>query len=172
MTIEIDILVAADDWDAVDDLDPLTRACIAAALAETGVRLSDGCEVSLNFCDDGEIQALNGRWRGKDTPTNVLSFPTPGPTEARPLLGDIVIAFGTVAREAREQDKPFRDHVRHMIIHGFLHLLGYDHVTREEAEEMEALERRIAASLGMNDPYATTGDPGAQKPDAVHVDTI
>lgn len=172
MTIEIDILIAADDWDAVDDLDPLTRACIAATLAETGVRLIDGCEVSLNFCDDAGIQALNHRWRGKDTPTNVLSFPTPGPAEAKPLLGDIVIAFETVAREAREQDKPFRDHIRHMIVHGFLHLLGYDHDMREEAEEMEALERRIAAALGMNDPYATADDLGACKSDAAHVDTI
>jgi probable rRNA maturation factor len=172
VTIEIDILIAADDWDAVDDLDPLTRACIAATLAETGVGLIDGCEVSLNFCDDAEIRALNDRWRGKDSPTNVLSFPTPGPTEAKALLGDIVIAFETVAHEAREQDKPFRDHIRHMIVHGFLHLLGYNHETREEAEEMEALERRIAASLGMNDPYATAEDPGAHKPDTLHVDTI
>lgn len=172
MTIQIDIMVATGDWGAVDDLDPLSRACIAASVAEASVRLAERCEVSLNFCDDPEIQALNARWRGKDAPTNVLSFPTPGPTEKKALLGDIVIAFGTVAREAREQDKSLEDHLRHMIVHGFLHLLGYDHVAREEAEEMEALERRIAASLGMKDPYAAVEGPDAHEPDAAHVDTV
>lgn len=172
MTIQIDIIVAADDWGAVDDLDPLSRACIAASVAEASARLAEGCEVSLNFCDDAEIQALNARWRGKDAPTNVLSFPTPGPTAKKALLGDIVIAFGTVAREAREQDKSLEDHLRHMIVHGFLHLLGYDHETREEAEEMEALERRIAATLGMNDPYAAAEETDAHRPDTAHVNTI
>ena len=172
MTIEIDIIVAADAWDAVDDLDPLTRICVDVAIAETGVRLMESCELSLNFCDDAEIRTLNARWRGKDTPTNVLSFPTPGAPGEKALLGDIVIAFGTVAREAREQEKSIEDHLRHMIIHGFLHLLGYDHESREEAEEMEALERRIAGLLGMKDPYAAVEDPGAHDPEAAYVHKI
>ena len=172
MTIEIDIMVASDEWRAVDDLDRLVRSCIAATIAGTGAPLAAVCEVSLNFCDDPEIRSLNARWRGKDAPTNVLSFPTPGPTETRPLLGDIVIAFETVAREAHAQEKSLEDHTRHMVVHGFLHLLGYDHERVEEAEEMEALERRIAASLGMNDPYANAGDVETRTAEIGHVDAI
>lgn len=172
MTVEVDIMVAADEWSAVDGLDPLVRACIAATIAETGIELAESSEVSVNFCDDAEIRALNARWRDKDAPTNVLSFPTPGPLEARTLLGDIVIAFETVAREAGAQEKSLEDHTRHMVVHGFLHLLGYDHESAGEAEEMEALERRIAASLGMNDPYANAGDVETHKSDIGHVDAI
>lgn len=172
MTVEVDIMVAADEWSAVDGLDPLVRACIAATIAEAGIELAESSEVSVNFCDDAEIRALNARWRDRDTPTNVLSFPTPGPLEARALLGDIVIAFETVAREAGAQEKSLEDHTRHMVVHGFLHLLGYDHESAGEAEEMEALERRIAASLGMNDPYANAGDVETHKSDIGHVDAI
>jgi probable rRNA maturation factor len=172
MTVDVDIMVSAEQWNDVDTLDPLVRACIAAAIAETGLELPAFCEVSVNFCDDSEIQALNARWRGKDAPTNVLSFPTPGPLEARALLGDIVIAFETVAREARTQEKSLADHTRHMVVHGFLHLLGYDHESSQEAEEMEGLERRIAASLGMNDPYANAGDVDTLTSDIGHVDAI
>jgi probable rRNA maturation factor len=169
MTLEIDINIATSEWESLDGLEALTRDCVAASLAEAGARLVEGCEVSLTFCDDAEIRALNAQWRGKDKPTNVLSFPTPGKLSARPLLGDIVIAYETVTREAAEQDKTIRAHTAHMVIHGFLHLIGYDHETAAEAEIMEGLERRIASRLGLRDPYAE-GEAGELNEG--HVDTI
>jgi len=174
MSVEIDINVAAVAWDGLDELEALTRDSIAASLAESGAPLVDGCEISVTFCDDAEIQELNAEWRGKDKPTNVLSFPTPGPLAARPLLGDVIIAYETVAREAVEQEKTLRDHTAHMVIHGFLHLIGYDHETAAEAEEMESLERRIASRLGLRDPYAgeAAGEEEASELNEGHVDTI
>lgn len=154
MTPDIDIMIEAEGWSALADLEALTTTCVGASLAESGARLAPACEMSVTFCDDAAIRELNAQWRKKDSPTNVLSFPTPGVLKAKPLLGDIVIAYETVAREAEEQGKSLRDHTSHMVIHGFLHLIGYDHETPEEAEEMEALERRIALSLGVADPYA------------------
>jgi probable rRNA maturation factor len=102
------------------------------------------------FTNDAAMRKLNAEWRGKDKPTNVLSFPA-----ARgPLLGDIALAAETVAREARLADKPLEDHIAHLIIHGFLHLLGYDHEVERQAEEMEALERSALSRMGIADPYA------------------
>lgn len=169
MSVDIDISVSAEAWDHLDALEALTRACVDASLAAAGVDLVEGCEVSVTFCDDADIRALNAQWRGKDKPTNVLSFPTPGPLAARPLLGDIVIAFETVAREAAEQEKTLREHTAHMVIHGFLHLIGYDHETAAEAEAMEGLERQIASRLGLRDPYA--GEEAGELNEG-HVDTI
>ncbi|RTL87999.1 MAG: rRNA maturation RNase YbeY [Hyphomicrobiales bacterium] len=154
MTVEIDIIVAAEPWEGLEGLDSLTRESVDASLAESGATLIEGCEMSVTFCDDAEIRELNAQWRGKDKATNVLSFPTPGVLAARPLLGDIVIAYETVAREAAEQEKTLREHTVHMVVHGFLHLIGYDHETAAEAEVMEGLERRIASRLGLRDPYA------------------
>ncbi len=114
-------------------------------------------EVSLVFTDDESIRQINAEWRQKDKPTNVLSFPAyplePG-GKPGPMLGDIVIARETVAREAVDLDKSFDDHLTHLMVHGFLHLFGYDHLEKEEAEEMEGLETRILAALGLSDPYA------------------
>lgn len=174
MSVEIDINVAAEGWNGLDGLEAVTRSAVDACLAESGARLAEGCEVSVTFCDDAEIQGLNAQWRDKDKPTNVLSFPTPGPLLARPLLGDVVIAYETVAREAAEQDKTLRDHTAHMVIHGFLHLIGYDHETAAEADAMESLERRIASRLGLRDPYAGEADDGdaAGKLNEGHVDKI
>ena len=103
------------------------------------------------------MAAINAEWRGKDKPTNVLSFPAPRDIpipagESRPL-GDIVLAYGVIAREAEEQGKTLRAHVAHLMVHGTLHLLGYDHETDVEAEEMEALETSILKGLGITDPY-------------------
>ncbi len=175
MSIEIDVNVAADAWESFDGLEKLTHDCVEASLSESGATLAEGCEISVTCCDDAEIQELNAEWRGKDKPTNVLSFPTPGPLSARPLLGDIIIAFETVAREAEEQDKTLHEHTAHMVIHGFLHLIGYDHETAAEADEMESLERRIASRLGLRDPYA--GEAAGEEDEAGelnegHVDTI
>lgn len=174
MTIDIEIIVSAERWQSLDNLEELTRACVEASLAESGKTLLPGCELGVTFCDDAQIRALNAEWRDKDKPTNVLSFPTPGPLSARPLLGDVVVAHETVAREAVEQEKTFREHSAHMVIHGFLHLIGYDHETAAEAEEMEGLERRIASRLGLRDPYAGegAGDDEAGELTRNHVDTV
>ncbi len=114
-------------------------------------------ELSLVFTNDDSIQEINAEWRGKDKPTNVLSFPAfplePGGMPG-PMLGDIVIARETVEREAVDLAKTFDDHLTHLLVHGFLHLFGYDHMEKDEAEEMEALETRILAGLGLSDPYA------------------
>ena len=106
------------------------------------------------LADDAFVQHLNKTWRGKDQPTNVLSFPAGENTAGIDHLGDIVLALETITREAREQDKKPADHLTHLVVHGMLHLLGYDHEDDDEAEEMEALERRILAGLGIADPYA------------------
>jgi probable rRNA maturation factor len=114
-------------------------------------------EVSLVFTSDAEIKEINAEWRDQDKPTNVLSFPAfplePGGMPG-PMLGDIVIARETVEREAVDLDKSFSDHLTHLLVHGFLHLFGYDHMEKDEAEDMEALETRILAVLGLSDPYA------------------
>ncbi|HLQ19936.1 MAG TPA: rRNA maturation RNase YbeY, partial [Tabrizicola sp.] len=148
-----------------------------AALAERAARAtlsglglpSDGFAISLMGCDDARIAVLNADFRGKPQPTNVLSWPSeergaevvgevpeapePGDAEDPESLGDIAIAWETCAREAEDQGKPMADHVTHLIVHGVLHLLGYDHVEEEDAAVMEALEVRILASLGVSDPY-------------------
>jgi probable rRNA maturation factor len=175
MSVEVDIIISAEAWQGFDGLEKLTHDGVEACLAESGASLVEGCEISVTFCDDAEIRELNAEWRGKDKPTNVLSFPTPGPLSARPLLGDIVIAYETVAREAEEQEKTLPEHTSHMVVHGFLHLIGYDHETAAEAEEMESLERRIASRLGLRDPYA--GDAAGEEDETGelnegHVDTI
>jgi probable rRNA maturation factor len=131
----------------------LIENCLEASLTETGDKLRDGAEVSLLFCDDARIRRLNSEFRGFDKPTNVLSFPGPELLEEAYALGDIAIAYETVAREAGEQHKALAHHLCHMIVHGFLHLLGYDHEADEEAEMMEATEARILHRLGIDDPY-------------------
>ena len=113
-----------------------------------------GAEVCIRIVEPDESQALNNEYRGKDKPTNVLSFPLDVPPGIPlQLLGDLVICADVVAREAEEQQKAPMDHWAHMVIHGTLHLLGFDHIKDDEAEEMEALERKLLASLGIKDPY-------------------
>ncbi|MCJ8143524.1 rRNA maturation RNase YbeY [Ancylobacter sp. A5.8] len=159
--IEIDVLVEAPAWDAVPDAESLvTRAVIAACEgAATEYELDiEGAEIAVMLTDDAGIRALNRDWRGKDKATNVLSFPTPEVARrgGDPHLGDIAIAIETLEREATSEAKPFADHLVHLAVHGTLHLLGYDHEVPEEAEEMEAMERAVLASLGVPDPYAET----------------
>ena len=114
--------------------------------------------MSLCLADDAALRVLNSRWRGVDKPTNVLSFPVGAVRTHREILrdtlGDIALAFETLAREAEDLDLPLADHYRHLVAHGFLHLIGYDHETDIEAQRMEALEIRILARLGAGDPYA------------------
>lgn len=146
-------------WRALGDL-PALRAhaarAIEAALAVAPVRPSPGAELSLLLTDDRRIRIVNRDWRGFDKATNVLSFPA-APADriaASPVLGDIVIAYETVAREAEVEGKAVADHFSHLVIHGLLHLLGEDHETDAEAQRMEALEVAALARLGIADPYA------------------
>ena len=117
-----------------------------------------GSEVSILFTDDAQMRELNRDYRGVDKATNVLSFAQPGGPHPGPLLGDIILAFETVEREAALAGKPFRAHMGHLIVHGFLHLLGYDHEAESEAEEMEALERAALARMGIADPYVDASE--------------
>ncbi|MFB9978873.1 rRNA maturation RNase YbeY [Mesorhizobium kowhaii] len=153
--VEIDISVEAGDWPDEASLTRLVDRAVAAAFAETGV--AGRSELSLVFSDDAHVRTLNAGWRGKDNPTNVLSFPAFPLVQGAPLppmLGDIVLAAETVAREAALEDKPVENHITHLVIHGLLHLLGYDHETDAEAEAMEAIERASLARLAIPDPYA------------------
>jgi probable rRNA maturation factor len=151
MSVDVEIAVEADGWAGRPGLEPRVAAAVRAAIAQSGVHVDGDSEVSVLLCDDAFIAELNGRWRGKATPTNVLSFPSGLKGRA---LGDIAVAFETTAREARAEGKTLEDHVTHLAVHGCLHLLGFDHETAPEAEAMEDLERRILASLGVADPYA------------------
>jgi probable rRNA maturation factor len=156
MKVALDISVASALWRGLPRARSLARETIAAAIAESGSAVPDGVEVSLRLADDALLRSLNLRWRGVDKPTNVLSFPSAPPGRlVEPLsLGDIALAYETLAREASELGVPLADHYRHLVAHGFLHLIGYDHETDREAERMEALETRIMARLGAADPYA------------------
>lgn len=149
----IDIAIEAGSWKAQDDEAVVTRAIeMAADMSEYDVA---GAELSVVLTNDASIRTINAQWRHKDEPTNVLSFPAPPALPGAPhLLGDIVIAHETTAREAQAEGKPFADHLGHLAVHGFLHLLGYDHESDADAEVMERLEREILAKLGVPDPYA------------------
>ncbi|WP_227370848.1 rRNA maturation RNase YbeY [Halomonas sp. M20] len=127
-----------------------------AALAHHPNRAND--ELTIRLVSENESRCLNRDYRGKDKPTNVLSFPFEAPPGLEiPLLGDLIVCHEVVAREALQQDKSPADHYAHMVVHGILHLLGYDHIEEAEAEEMEMLERTILASLGIADPYGLPG---------------
>jgi probable rRNA maturation factor len=160
--LDIQISVEGDGWPEEAVLGAMSARVLAVA-ADYLAREEDqpfpdtAPELSLVFTDDASIQEINAEWRGQDKPTNVLSFPAfplePGDMPG-PMLGDIVIARETVEREAVDLEKSFDDHLTHLFVHGFLHLFGYDHMEKAEAEEMEALETRILAGLGLSDPYA------------------
>ena len=126
-----------------------------AALAQSKARVAGAAELSILLTDDAEQRELNAQWRGKNSSTNVLSFPQIepfGPVVG--ILGDITLARETLEREAGELGKSFADHFTHLVVHGFLHILGHDHLEEEEALVMEGLETQILASLGIKDPYA------------------
>lgn len=155
MTARVEIVRASALWRAIPRFGALARKAVAAALAESGAEVGRGAEVAILLCDDARVRELNARWRGKDQTTNVLSFPaarTFGAHEAA-RLGDIALAFETVSREAANEAKAPRDHALHLVVHGFLHLLGYGHATPTEAKSMETLEARALARLGIGDPY-------------------
>jgi probable rRNA maturation factor len=151
--ILIDIAREDETW---PDVEGLVGRAVSTAVAIGGLAHLPGAELSIVLADDAHIRSINAEWRGKDKPTNVLSFPAApaGQIARSPLLGDIILAKETIAREATEAGQQFEDHLTHLVIHGLLHLFGYDHETEAEAAAMEALETRILATLGIADPYA------------------
>ena len=151
--MNLDISIDDRGWRVIPNLRKLARTAVLAVLPD------DDVAIGLLFTSDARIAEINGQWRGKASPTNVLSFPVsvalPVPEgEPRPL-GDIALAYGVVSREALAQKKPVSHHVTHLIVHGVLHLLGYDHEKEDEAGAMEAREIMILAELGMENPYAS-----------------
>jgi probable rRNA maturation factor len=152
VSASVDITIEAGDWHKIPGAEAAVRRAVDKALADAG---PSACEISILLSDDASIRTLNRTWRGKDTATNVLSFPAADPDQDGPrLLGDVVLAFETIAREAAAEGKPVEDHLSHLAVHGVLHLLGFDHERDEDAEAMEARERTILARLGISDPYA------------------
>jgi probable rRNA maturation factor len=162
--LKIDVHIDSDLWKATGDMRPVVRRAIRQAAATT--LKTDGAELAVVLTDDAAIRLLNRRWRGIDAATNVLSFPTKNPGGTPPLLGDIVLAQETVAREAKAGRKPFAHHVAHLVVHGFLHLVGYDHERDEDAERMEAAERDILRRMAIADPYGRPAPAAAKKSSA------
>ena len=154
-----EVLVTADCWQVEPEAEAVIQRAIAAAAELVDEDVAES-EVAVMLTDDSGIRTLNANWRGIDKPTNVLSFPAlqpegdRKPDDAPRMLGDIAIAYQTLRREADEEEKPFDHHLSHLAVHGFLHLIGYDHEADDDAEDMEALERQILAQLGIPDPYA------------------
>ena len=145
----IDLQIACEQETGLPTAEQIEQWATAAVQPQ-----SDEVEMTVRIVDEAESHALNLNYRGKDRPTNVLSFPFECPDEVElPLLGDLVICRQVVEREAQEQEKPLMAHWAHMVVHGSLHLLGYDHIEDDEAEEMESLETQIMTRLGFADPY-------------------
>ena len=154
-----EVLVVADNWQAEPGAEAVIQRAIAAAAELVDADVGEA-ELAVMLTDDAGIRTLNSNWRGIDKPTNVLSFPALQPTgagapdDAPRMLGDIAIAFETTRREADDEQKPFDHHLSHLAVHGFLHLIGYDHEKDDDAVAMETLEQEILAQLGIPDPYA------------------
>ena len=158
--IDIDIAAPMRQWlDILPDAEDLVRSAVTAAWQASGDDTAAAVEVSVMLADDATVRTLNRDHRGKDKPTNVLSFPIGGEggsgvgTDAPMMLGDVVLACETVTAEAAAQGKSVADHLRHLVVHGVLHLAGHDHEDDADAERMERLETRILADLGVGDPY-------------------
>lgn len=169
--LDVAVALVADWPGSEDEWEELCLAAVRAALAASShPLLADGpatVEVAVRLTDDAEVQGLNATWRGKDKPTNVLSFPQVQPDlidvignadDGEILLGDIVLAHQTCAREAAEKGAALAAHASHLVVHGLLHLLGHDHVDEPDALRMEEIERSAMATLGYDDPYALVGD--------------
>ena len=148
-SIFVDLQIATENIEGLPTEEQIVQWATAAVQPE-----GDEVEMTVRIVDEAESHKLNLTYRGKDRPTNVLSFPFECPDEVElPLLGDLVICRQVVEREAAEQEKPLMAHWAHMVVHGSLHLLGYDHIEDNEAEEMESLETQIMKGLGFDDPY-------------------
>jgi probable rRNA maturation factor len=152
----IDVVVESPQWDATKGAEATVRRALTEAAVAIGADFKNRV-VAVLLTDDASVRRLNAQWRHIDKPTNVLSFPSAaGQHGAVTALGDIAIAYETTAREAMDEGKPFTNHLAHLAVHGFLHLLGHDHEADAEAEQMERLERAILARLGVPDPYLSS----------------
>ncbi len=149
-TAKIDVLVESKLWKNAKNAETVIRRAIAEAAATLS---TPAAELAIVLTDDSAIRLLNRTWRGVDAATNVLSFPTGRTGGNRLLIGDIVLAYETVAAEALAEGKPFAHHLAHLAVHGFLHLLGYDHERKKDADAMERIERDILQRLAIPDPY-------------------
>lgn len=152
---EIDIIIEAEGWKGLTGAEALT---LKAAKAALDAQKNDG-DVTILLTNDARMHQLNADFRGKDKPTNVLSFPAAPPPRGMPVsetlfLGDVALGYETCAAEASADGKTLGDHLSHLVVHGLLHLMGYDHETAAEADDMEGRERAILASLGIADPYS------------------
>jgi probable rRNA maturation factor len=153
-----EVLVVADCWQSEPEAEAVIQRAIAAAAEMVDADVGEA-EIAVMLTDDAGIRTLNSNWRGIDRPTNVLSFPAlqgtgeAGADDAPRMLGDIAIAFETTRGEADNEQTPFDHHLSHLAVHGFLHLIGYDHEKDDDAEAMETLEAEILAQLGIPDPY-------------------
>ncbi|MFY9951788.1 rRNA maturation RNase YbeY [Bradyrhizobium sp.] len=162
-----EVLVVADCWHDEPDAETVIQRAVAAAAQIVDQDVGEA-ELAVMLTDDAGIRTLNSNWRGIDKPTNVLSFPAlqpsgpSGPNDAPRMLGDIAIAYETTRKEADEEQKPFDHHLSHLAVHGFLHLIGYDHEKDDDAEAMEALEQEILAQLGIPSPRSDR-DPDAKR---------
>ncbi|GGI83597.1 endoribonuclease YbeY [Shewanella hanedai] len=148
LKLELDLQIATDNnrLPTQDNFELWVRTALGNTMTEA--------ELTIRIVDDVESQNLNSTYRGKDKPTNVLSFPFEAPPEIEiPLLGDLIICASVVEQEAIQQNKPSQAHWAHMVVHGCLHLLGYDHINDAEAEEMESIETQLIEKLGFNNPY-------------------
>lgn len=147
---EIDICYAEGAIECNLDIEEIATRSIKIAIELSNIHPKPNSELSILIAGDPELQKLNSKWRGKDKPTNVLSFPG---DEERVMLGDIAVSLETAMREAELENKSLHDHLSHLFVHGFLHLFGYDHETENEARIMEGLETKIMSELGIADPY-------------------
>jgi probable rRNA maturation factor len=160
-----EVLVVADCWQTEPGAEAVIQRAVAAAAEMVDADIGEA-ELAVMLTDDAGIRTLNSNWRGINKPTNVLSFPAlqpagpGGPDDAPRMLGDIAIAYETTRKEADDEQKPFDHHLSHLAVHGFLHLIGYDHEKDDDAEAMETLEQEILAQLGIPDPYVDR-DPDA-----------
>lgn len=150
--VSADIVIESGLWAA----EPGAQATVDAAISAASVHSTRGGEVSILLADDSAVREINRQWRGLDKPTNVLSFPAADTPATKGHLGDIVIAYETLQRECEIEEKAFLHHLAHLTVHGFLHLIGYDHETDAQADEMEALESRIMTAMNLPDPWHET----------------
>ena len=155
------VVIERGAWESADDVHGLCKAAVAAAAAE--VQPTAPFAINVLLSDNDRLRELNARYRNKNVPTNVLAFPCgddplPSPARGPCVIGDIALAFQTLATEAGQQDKTIPDHLSHLVVHGTLHLLGYDHHTDNEATIMEEIERRALNRLGIADPYVAASE--------------
>lgn len=155
----MDVVVEDELWGAPHALTALAEQAVAATVSVAALDVPEAAEMSVVFTDDARMAVLNGAHRGTPKATNVLSFPATPPPPRLPLLGDVLLARETIAREAAAEGKAEADHVAHLIVHGTLHLFGHDHETEAEARRMEALETAVMRALGLPDPYSGDDEP-------------